>query len=86
MWQQPVDAGAISERGRKGAAEEISRQLIEVGCGGWGGRDSGFMAFWVLGFEASDEEEEISRQLVEVGCGGPGRQDCWWLGRLGFGA
>jgi hypothetical protein len=27
MWQQPVDAGAISERGRKGAAEERSRQL-----------------------------------------------------------
>ncbi|KXZ55763.1 hypothetical protein GPECTOR_2g1313 [Gonium pectorale] len=28
MWQQPVDAGAISERGRKGAAEECARQLI----------------------------------------------------------
>lgn len=28
MWQQPVDAGAISERGRRGAAEEISSQLI----------------------------------------------------------
>ncbi|PNW72346.1 hypothetical protein CHLRE_16g671950v5 [Chlamydomonas reinhardtii] len=27
MWQQPVDAGAISERGRKGAAEEKARQL-----------------------------------------------------------
>jgi hypothetical protein len=27
MWQQPVDAGAISERGRKGAAEEKTRQL-----------------------------------------------------------
>ncbi|GIL53949.1 hypothetical protein Vafri_9515 [Volvox africanus] len=28
MWQQPVDAGAISERGRKGAAEEKTRQLL----------------------------------------------------------
>ncbi len=28
MWQQPVDAGAISERGRKGAAEECARQLV----------------------------------------------------------
>lgn len=36
MWQQPVDAGAISERGRKGAAEECARQLVaqlkERGC------------------------------------------------------
>ncbi|KAG2447281.1 hypothetical protein HYH02_007611 [Chlamydomonas schloesseri] len=30
MWQQPVDAGAISERGRKGAAEEKARQLQAV--------------------------------------------------------
>ncbi|KAG2491838.1 hypothetical protein HYH03_009794 [Edaphochlamys debaryana] len=30
MWQQPVDAGAISERGRKGAAEEKARQLIQT--------------------------------------------------------
>ena len=31
MWQQPVDAGAISERGRKGAAEEMAKNLIQVG-------------------------------------------------------
>ncbi|GFR47804.1 hypothetical protein Agub_g9580 [Astrephomene gubernaculifera] len=36
LWQQPVDAGAISERGRLGAAEERCRQLQtslrERGC------------------------------------------------------
>lgn len=30
MWQQPVDAGAISERGRKGAAEEMAKNLIQT--------------------------------------------------------
>ncbi len=32
QWQKPVDAGAISQRGKQGAAEEKSRQLLaEVG-------------------------------------------------------
>lgn len=29
-WQQPVDAGAISQRGKLGAAEEQCRQLLEA--------------------------------------------------------
>jgi len=36
MWQQPVDAGAISARGKRGAAEEQCRQLQDqlrqMGC------------------------------------------------------
>jgi len=36
MWQKPVDAGAISARGKRGAAEEQCRQLQEqlrlMGC------------------------------------------------------
>lgn len=29
-WQQPVDAGAISQRGKQGAAEQTAKALIEV--------------------------------------------------------
>ena len=29
QWQKPVDAGAISQRGKQGAAEEKSKQLLE---------------------------------------------------------
>ncbi|GFH23933.1 uncharacterized protein HaLaN_21633 [Haematococcus lacustris] len=28
-WQQPVDAGAISARGKRGAAEDLARQIVE---------------------------------------------------------
>jgi hypothetical protein len=30
LWQQPVDAGAISQRGKLGAAEEKAGQLIKA--------------------------------------------------------
>lgn len=29
-WQQPVDGGAISQRGKAAAAEEKARQLVEM--------------------------------------------------------
>ncbi|KAJ9530933.1 hypothetical protein QJQ45_028774 [Haematococcus lacustris] len=29
QWQQPVDAGAISARGKRGAAEDLARQIVE---------------------------------------------------------
>ncbi len=28
LWQQPVDAGAISQRGKQGAAEEMAKALL----------------------------------------------------------
>lgn len=30
QWQQPVDAGAISERGKQGAAESTAKALLEI--------------------------------------------------------
>ncbi len=30
QWQQAVDGGAISQRGKKGAADDKTRQLLEI--------------------------------------------------------
>lgn len=30
LWQEPIDSGAISSRGRLGAAEEKAKEMLEV--------------------------------------------------------